>query len=348
MLTTITIVKPVPLSEKIRKLSENMEARDRHAIEILLRIGSIIGVCPVGSLSRIETVRHKFFAFLLLAVSLATCTYSIYFNAKDNYIHMTKMDTFVDLLSLVFNALHGSVIIIGPLFCSATWKKLLAELQSHRHLTQWYKVVHKKENRKALVYTEMFLIHVLFIARFSWDAFVWISCHGFKIYKNYLYRMYHEYSAMIAILLMVHINLAIQNHFQLLNNALRCVVKIFYPTGEMETQLCLLQGNSLNKLNMSYELRNIQTAYRRLSKMIERFNKIFGHQILFLMGYTVTVMLASLHNSLIHNNFKETMDVMILSLSLISSLTIIVSRFSDLVRFTLNFRVSFNRLKLWQ
>lgn len=299
-----------------------MEARDRKAIEILLKVGSVFGVSPIGSLSKIEATRSKSFTVILLALSTATCTISLYFNARDNYTNMTKMDMFVDLLSMVFNAMEGTVIIMGPLFASSTWKKLLYELQS---CTQWNNPIHTTKERTVQVYAELFIFHAMFVARFSWDAFVWISCRGIDIYKNYFYRAYHEYCAIISILLMVHFNLVIQNHFRLLNTAVWRVVNNYYPEQQKGGQLCLLDAGSFNKLNMSYELRGIQMTYRKMTKMVDHFNRIFGYQILLLMGYTVAVMLGGLHNALKYNNFKEKIDAMILSWSVISGTIIVVS-----------------------
>lgn len=303
-----------------------MEARDKKAIEILLRIGSVFGVSPISSLSKTEYGSNITFTVFLLVTSSTVCVFSFYFNARDSYIGMKKIDIYVDLLSTICSSMLGTVIITGPLFSSAIWKKLLLELQNNRKLIQLSQPVNSINQKTVKVYTEIIVFHIMFIARFVWDAVVWISCHGVHIYKNYLHRIYHEYCVMISILIMVHLNIVIQNHFKLLNNALWCVVRSdFCATDKKTTQLASLSCVSFNKLNMCYSIRNLQIVYRKLSKMIDHFNTIFGYQILLLMGYTVAVALGSLHNALKYNNFNEKIDAMVLSWSVISSTIIIVS-----------------------
>lgn len=299
-----------------------METKDRKVIEILLKIGSIVGVTPISSLSKIDSIRNKSFTVLQLVLSTTICTSSIYFNARDSYVNMSKMDMFVDLLPLVFNAMQGVVIITGPLFYSTSWQKLLTALQNNKQLIDYKKSNHIKKEETARVYAELILFHIMFIARFSWDALVWISCRGFYIYKNYLYRMYHEYCAIIAIFLMIHFNLVIQNYFRLLNNILRCTITNYRSQKRNDRRMVCALCTDI--FNASHEFRNVQTAYRKLSKMISHFNTIFGYQILFLMGYTVAVTLGSLHNTTRYNNFREKIDVMILSWGIISSTIIVV------------------------
>lgn len=298
----------------------NMKPRDRRAIEILLRIGSTFGVSPISSLSHQgdNKVKVSFILFLLL-LSSTMCVSSTYYNAKDNYVNMNKMDLFVDLLSMVFNGMLGVIIIIGSLCYSQTWKKLLVKLQSSRKLIQcWTHFFNSDKEEKVTVYTEIIVCHVIFIVRFAWDAYVWISCHGFNVYKNSIYRIYNEYCAMISILIMIHINLVIRSYFVLLNNTLR------FTARETAQQLALIPI-AFNKPQFYNEIRNIQNTYRKLSKMIEHFNTIFGYQILLLMGYTIVVTLGSLQGALKYNNFNEKIDVMVLSWSVISSTIIIVS-----------------------
>lgn len=322
-----------------------MKPRDRKAIEILLRIGSVLGVSPMNSLSQIENQPKGSLNLFLLLVSLTMCVFSIYFNVRDNYVNMKQMDVFVDLLSMVVNGILGAVIIIGPLFNSAIWKKLLLELQCNKKLMQCDGNKEKETHHQ--VYTEIIVCHIVFMARFSWDAYVWICCHGIDIYKNYLYRFFNEYCAMIAILIMVHLNLVVKNYFYLLNNALWAIVQNSnHCVVEKPTHLALLSAaNSYNKVN---NIRRVQTAYRKLSKMIDHFNAIFGYQILLLMGYTVAVTLGSLHSALKYNNFNEKMDAMVLSWSVISSTIIVVSFFNLTDRIGFMLFIYFFRLKQLQ
>lgn len=288
-----------------------MNVKDKQIIEILLTIGYICGVSPISSLSKTEDLRKVPIGILFVIFSILLCIFSLYFNARDAYINMKKMDMYVDLISMIFNGLLGIVIVSGPLFYASSWQKLLIKLTKSVELIQLTKNQKQTNNR---VYTEIITFHVMFIARFSWDAFVWISCRGINIYKNYLYRIYNEYCAMIAILIMVHLNLVIQNYFKLLNNSL-CVIK----SRDSE-----MQKRTPND-SLTHKIKDIQIAYRKLSKLIDHFNMIFGYQILLLMGYTVAVTLGSLHSALQYNNFNEKIDAMVLSWSVISSTIILVS-----------------------
>lgn len=317
-----------------------MKPRDTKAIEILLRIAGIFGISPINSLTQIENQAKRTRSLFLLLFSLTMCVSSIFCNASNEYVNMEQMDVFVDLLSMVFNGMLGAVIVIGSLLNSAIWKKLLMELQCNKKLLQSNN--NKEKENFCLVYAEIIICHVVFCARFSWDAYVWISCRGFNVYKNYLYKFLNEYCAMIAILLMVHINLVVKNYFCLLNNALWTV----YCVAEKPTQLALVSAtDSYRKIN---GIRKVQVAYRKLSKMIEHFNAIFGYQILLLMGYTVAVTLGSLNNALKYNNFNEKIDAMVLSWSVISSTIIVVSIIIFNKKTYLHKKLFFSRLKQWQ
>lgn len=113
------------------------------------------------------------------------------------------------------------------------------------------------------------------------------------------------YTALLSILLMVHINIILKRRFRLLNETLEC-----------SAALALKQGEAI---------RHIAATHRRLTRLVDHFSRIFGYQIIFIMANAVVVMLESCRSSIRHYDFSSARNVLIVSLC--ASVTVIAMVF---------------------
>lgn len=264
-----------------------MEARDKDAIDVLLKLARFCGISPPERPSRSAT----YYQIFTLLFTLILSVFSIYRNARDYYGSMDTMYVFIDLLTSVFITIQGTSTLITSLLFSDVWRRLLKGLREGLNPKT-------KKTVKPSVCLEILLLHVVFLVRVALNYSVWIKVVGWNLYRFYIFRQFHEYYAMVSIALMVHVNLVVKRRFRALNTSLSLVPKKFEP------QLPMKQA---------------EMTYRKLTELMEYFSSVFGYQILFAMANTIVVMLESLRNALRNHDFNVGNNVLIVGWSAAST-----------------------------
>lgn len=206
------------------------------------------------------------------------------------------MFDFTDFLTSIFVTIQGASIQISPIINRHAWRKLIRDLN-----------LDDGDGKKSFLcgYMELLTLHILFGARVTWNFVVWLRNIGWNSYKYYVFRSLHEYFAIISIALMVHINIIIKNRFRVANEILLHSSRI-----------------SVKKI----QVRQIEVTYRKLTQQLERFNRVFGYQMLFIMANAILVMLESLRNALKRSDFSVIENVMVVGWSLISTIVVVVRK----------------------
>lgn len=254
-----------------------MAAKDKHIIIILLKIAKFCGICPLEKRTRFSV----FYQIFILCVTLSLTVISTYLYLGENYHTMSSLRALLNIFTLTFLTIEGIAIQITSLLYPKTWKRLYKELDLNRNGI----------SPKTKIYFELFVIHFLFFGRIVWNLSVWVAISGWKMNSLFIYRIIYEYNAIISVTLMVHIN-------NIIRKRLRCTYGI------------LLKAEK----NYQYGIRVLQVEidYRKLLRVLDDFNCIFGYQILFLMGHTIIILLSVLHVTLIYSS-NDLNNILILS-----------------------------------
>lgn len=271
-----------------------MEAGHKETIKILLKITKFCGIGLTDEQSR----SCNFYQILTLCVTFSVSVFSVYTNGVIRYTTLTPVHVFIDVLTSTFITIEGTAIQLCGLLFPTTWKKLVHELN----------LDNTGKHSKTSIYVELFIIHFLFIARFIWNTKVWSTLLGWNAYLPYIFRIFHEYYATISITIMVHVNLLIKNRFRSMNERLLKSPSLF-----------------VKKFDPQVQVRQTESTYGKLLHLLDHFNRVFGYQILFIMGNAIVVMLESLRNALKHNEYSNVDEkVLILSWSTLSTVFVLV------------------------
>lgn len=279
----------LPLNLKPVVTFSEMEAKDKHISNILIKIGRFCGFYPLEKPSRLGV----FYQIFMLCFTFGVSVFCIVTIANTSYTSITTLHVFIDVLTSTFITIQGCSIQIISLLYPAAWRRLSKELN--------IATVNNEKQTRGFIF-EILLLHVIFAVKYVSCAMVWTRVVGWWLYKYYIFRAVHDYYAFITILLIVHTNLIIKKRFNTMNEVLKNTPKIFIVKFEPQLQI-----------------RQIECAYRKLLVVLEHFNSVFGYQILFIMGNTVALVLQSLCYVL-----KHTENIWIVSWSVIITLFALV------------------------
>lgn len=203
----------------------------------------------------------RFYQIFMLCATFSISIVCIYMNGKAYYSNITKMRAFIDLLAVIFTTIQGSVIQITFIVHATSWRNILEEMNI------------EKEKYSIKTCIVLFIINFFFIARFAWDTFILFTVVGWKSCVYNMYRAFYQYCGMFSVIMMVYINRAMKKQS-------RSSYKILFNS------------------TISYNRRNFERNYRKLLLLLNNFNNVFGYQILFIMAYSIALLLQSLCNSL--------------------------------------------------
>lgn len=266
-----------------------MEATHIQLLNVLLTISRFFGISPSKNPSRLNVYYQVFITSITLCFSLV----SIFTNCFNNYAIMTSIHRLIDLLSSTMATTLGVSMQAAALIQAEFWRKLLQELN-----------IESKENLKKRIYYEIFIIHFICIARMIWNICAFTIVVGVEMNKYYLHIMLHEYFGIILTGSIMHINCLIKHKFRLLHKNLLTRHDIFH--------------------HHISQMKQTERDYRNAMVILDDFNNIFGYPIMFLMGYSLTVMLNSLCVALKFISFNNTNEVLILMCSTINTIFLLV------------------------
>lgn len=248
-------------------------------MESIFKISRIFGICTWETPSRFRS----FYQTSILCATICISVVSIYSIGNDIYSPLSTMHAVINLLTLISTAVQGIVIQIAFLVYAKTWNSIAQELNIG------------KEKYSLKDYFELFFIHFMFIGRLAWNTFITVAFVGWKPNLYNVYRTIHEYYGIIAVVMIVHTNLAIKKQF------CSSYKVLFNPS----------------ILHHEMRLRQFEKSYRKLLQLADKFNKVFGYQILFITAWAITALLESLCISLkfFNDNMSGKLLILIFSVN---------------------------------
>lgn len=232
------------------------------------------------------------YQFLICILNLLYSAFCMYNIANEVHPNKNSLNMVLNTLVSFFAAMQGLSFQIVSLWHPSAWNKLDENLTVD---------CAEAKTGKNLIFVKTFIAHVLFYTRIALELWVWYPIAGHYALMNHNFRHFNDYCCMISVLLLVHVNIIIKKK-------------------------CLL----LNKVLLrSHCIRNIQVTYWKILQLIDYFSVAFGYQILFLLAYTMAIMLQSLQNVLWFTNFRANRSLQILLLEIVynSSQIVIVQFF---------------------
>lgn len=250
-----------------------MHTKDKTAIKTLLKIARIWGIFPFQKPS------YPFYVYqaLMFFTNLLYSTFSIYRNAT-HFLNMDEpISTFIDLTTALITIFMGLSIQLLSLWNPEKWRDLYKHLgidSNSNFIT----------SGKRSVYFEIIIVHIFFCLKIMFAIWVWTPLIGLRFTENYCFRHINEYFSVLLTMILVHINRIMKINFSLMNEGLK----------------------------RSEYVKTYQITYGKLLLLIEKFNRVFGYQILFLMGHSIAIMLESLNYSLLFSDLSKTEDLKVL------------------------------------
>lgn len=233
------------------------------------------------------SVYSVLYQIFTLCATFSCSLVSIYANCVKNYSYISPLFAFFDLLASTFAVIQGTSIQVVALVRAKTWRKLLEELNF------------ENENcSKLSIYFELFVLNFLFTARIALGVY---ALAVVELNKYYIHVIFHEYYGMIVTALILHIN---------------CIIK-----SQIFSMYDLLK---LKDFQNPSHIRQFESAYNKVMIMLNDFNYVFGYQIMFIMGYSVAVVLYCLCNVLRAINLNNVSEVLLLSQSIINAGLLVV------------------------
>lgn len=249
-----------------------MEGLDNTILNVYLKIGSFCGITPPGKQSTWNATYHYYYSlFLFIALSTFSIV-SIYGNVLYHHPSMSKPEILVDSFTCSFLVMQGSTIALSYLTQPKRWGVFVRKIQEN----------FSGGNGKKWYYPFLLLVfaHCVLFSKILWEWIAWFPIVGISVRKNYVFRMVDEYYAMFITCFIVRVNAILKHRFSGLNK--------------------LLKQSKFK----CYQIRHVQTQYRKLVDVIEDFNAIFGYSILFITANTICVILEGFQNILIYRNME--------------------------------------------
>lgn len=255
----------------------------REALQVVLTIARFLGIFPFDHPSHLGFFYQVFMLWLTLSITII----STYGNSGMIYRNISTMNIIIDLLTAVFTTLQGIAIHLTFLLHTTTWRKLIQELK-----------LEKARHLNISVYLKLFFIHFFFGVKIGWTFFVILVIQRWDFNPYLACRILYEYYGVILVTLLVYINGIIKTEFHSIH-------------------VILLKNSAVfcNNFN-STDVRKLQSAYRKLSLLVDYLNKVFGYPILSIMACAITMMLNSLCNALIFYDI----NILLLSCNMVQSI----------------------------
>lgn len=226
---------------------------DKTTLEILLKIGSTIGITPPSTHTKWKLNHHNYYSIFLYIAWLVISLYSIYCNILQRLIQLTKLELALDIASSCSNIMQGTAIALSYLTQSKRCVSFIKKLHPN---------VYNKNGKKWYKLLVLGFVYCIWYLRIFSYWFTWLPILKLTVLKNYIFRMVFEYYGIFIAIYIVHVNSVLTKKFLYMSEVLK---------------------RSRFQIN---QLRYIQRFYRHLMDVMDDFNSIFGYQILFIIGHS--------------------------------------------------------------
>lgn len=275
-------------------------------LRILLKLTSILSVSP-----DYKTIKHggksalnstRLYAITLASIIITAYGISLHGAIRHKYAqyHDSRMDIILDSVTTLLFTISAVISVISPVLHYNTWAEFLKSLRFIAQTTG-----HSKHTiTTTRLNIELLCVNAVFGLRFLWSVYAWNNSLGIDVSKYYVFRHAIEYFSLISIALMIYLNKILTHSYRLLNESAEHAV---LPTAVEQNKIrnkikpSIAYIDSFNAHGSG--IKNIYQNYRKLRRLVFLFNRIFGLQILFVLGITIMSMLEGLNYAMKQTGF---------------------------------------------
>lgn len=266
-----------------------MNKSEKDVLKTLLKLTSTFSVSPSYNFIRYNTRDPflKYHLFTIFCAIVSVIAYSVYLqNAIQTYYANEKasvLRTLLDILATLSYVVSGLITFSGTIIHREAWKNFFRSLQDVSKELGSGVSCYTSTSKKRLLF-DVFILIGVFSFKIFWNIFVWVSEEDIESYMFYIPLDLIEYFTLISLLLLVYLNKIIRQRYIFLNNFTRQTWSSRYSKNE----------------NI---YRRIQVNYRKLGKLINLLNRIFGYQMLLTVTLTVISILESFYYALSEESY---------------------------------------------
>lgn len=284
-------------------------------LSALLKISYIASAAPHYDFNKKETHRSKFY------IAYTICTLVLILGAfiicSLTWVQPNRSDTsqaqhigyLLEVLSSLLLAIGAIFAVSGAIFMSKTWQNLLQQLQNLNVKLGFYESNSVKNSEKIL---KIIFIFLPLICKDIYCIVVYKIVGPEKMSPYFICNCIFEWYCFVPTTLVVLLALSLRDRYQVLVETLE---KFEKRKGTLEKLDSNVNTNELlvNMTCSSY-LRNISKLYRSLSSILDKYNAVFGYQILFMLGYTLLSVLKSFNYCLKQTDSNGITNVLLANL----------------------------------
>lgn len=266
---------------------------------LLIRVANFFSIAPPYESTVSKASKPRFVPRIAAATLVTAWILSTVSCVLHSYTKTRTIDTILDLIASVLSVCLGSIILLSPDVYYEEWHDVFVMVRKLGQTIRNYKPCSRVARRRMIL--ELLLIIMLSIARFIWDAYVWIPTEGLRIYCSYVHKQITSFLTSVSVMVLLYLNFTTRHCYQLLNDELTSC-----SSGRLKNRSRSMPLDCHS--NLGYELyyrcsvRNIRRSYRSLGTLVSKINVIYGYQILLSIGNGVIITLQCLNAALDYNN----------------------------------------------
>lgn len=270
-------------------LLTKMNKNEKDVFKTLLRLTSTFSVSPSYKLIRynISAPFIKTHLFTIFCAIVSVIAYAVYLESaiqtKYGNEQASVLRTLLDVLATLTYTVSGLITLSSTIIYRDAWKDFFESLQDVSRALGSGTACYATTSRRRLL-LDIFILMTIFFFKIFWNIFVWVTEEDIESYMFYIPVDLIEYFTLISLISMVYLNKIIRQRYMFLNNF----------TKQAWSSHCSRNENIF---------RRIQVNYRKLGKLVQLFNKIFGYQMLLTVTLTVIAILESFYYALSEESY---------------------------------------------
>lgn len=275
------------------------------------KLANILALAPPYNFDYIEKNNlvgtYKYYPIAMAIFVTTTYVYGMYGIVKKVFPLAQTTTIVIQVLFYLFIVSSNLMSMLGGGFYNwKAWNEMLdifAKVDSQVGFSR----IQKKSVITAF-YIHIICGHALLLSVYSFDIYVGSTNYGMNIYQHYLCVRYQYYFIFIEVILMCNFAISIKQRFKYFNKMLKTIStnnnkKIFVVKTKSISYAVPTELNSFGLNN----LKSITRMFTVLSELIHLYNKIFGWQILILLGMVLLSLLESFNFIMVYGiSVKET------------------------------------------
>lgn len=300
-------------------------------IKPIYQLANFLALSPPYNFDYIEKKtkagNYKYYPVIFVSFIISAYCYGMYGSVKKIYPYSQTTTVVIQILFYFLIVLSNVISMLGGGFYSwKSWNLMLDTFSKVDSQVNFYK---SESTSNKTFYFQIFVGHVFLFIVFGFDIYVGVENYGMDIYQYYMCVRFQLYFILIEVILMCNFAISIKKRFKYFNDILRKISwnenKLFVIKSKQKS-ITSLSLNSFGKLT---DLKSITRMFTVLSELVELYNKIFGWQILILMGIVLLSLLESFNFIMVYGiSTKETFGrkspIDMIALSLLTTAMLLV------------------------